>query len=239
MTRTHWLTHMPIAHRGLWTEEVPENSFAAFERTICAGHPIELDVQMLSDGTPVVFHDWTLERMTGASGTVAHTSVSDIAAVRLQNTRQKIPFLTDVLDFVDGRVPLLIEMKYRGRDTERYMRKLFCILEDYRGEYAVSSFRPFLVKKVKKQYPHVMCGQNFSDYRHCGTVIGWMRKMSMYALWWSSRHVPDFFVCRASLLPDCWIRTCAVKNNKPLLVWALRSDADYEQKRNSIDNYIF
>ncbi len=239
MTSKNWLVHTPIAHRGLWTEGVPENSFAAFECAIRAGHPIELDVQMLSDGTMIVFHDWTLDRMTSASGAVAHASVADIVSVRLQNTQQKIPFLTDVLAFVDGRVPLLIEMKYRGRDRERYITQVFSALEGYHGVYAVSSFHPFLVKAVKKRYPKVICGQNFSDYPHSGSVCGWIKKMSMYILWWSSRHVPDFFVCRATLLPDCWIRTCAVKNTKPLLVWALRSDVDYRQKRGIFDNYIF
>ena len=52
-----WLVETPIAHRGFHDKNNPENSLAAFARAIEKGYAIELDVQMLSDGTVVVFHD--------------------------------------------------------------------------------------------------------------------------------------------------------------------------------------
>ena len=53
------------AHRGLHGDGVPENSLEAFELACQAGFGIELDVQLSSDGEVVVFHDYTLNRMTG------------------------------------------------------------------------------------------------------------------------------------------------------------------------------
>ena len=52
-----WLVETPIAHRGLFDKTHPENSLGAFEMAIQNGYAIELDVQLLSDGTVVVFHD--------------------------------------------------------------------------------------------------------------------------------------------------------------------------------------
>ncbi|HZZ35853.1 MAG TPA: glycerophosphodiester phosphodiesterase family protein, partial [Caulobacteraceae bacterium] len=65
----------PIAHRGLWSPDgPPENSLGAFQAACAAGYGIELDVQLTADGEAVVFHDSTLERMTGQPGRIAdHT----------------------------------------------------------------------------------------------------------------------------------------------------------------------
>ena len=55
-----WLVETPIAHRGLHDKDHPENSISAFARAIDEGYPIELDVQLIADGTVVVFHDHTV-----------------------------------------------------------------------------------------------------------------------------------------------------------------------------------
>ena len=53
------------AHRGLHGNGIPENSLAAFELACQKGYGIELDVQLSRDGEVMVFHDYSLERMTG------------------------------------------------------------------------------------------------------------------------------------------------------------------------------
>ena len=63
-----WLVEKYIAHRGLHDEQSPENSLSAFEKAIENGYVIELDVQQISDGTVIVFHDATLSRLTGHDG---------------------------------------------------------------------------------------------------------------------------------------------------------------------------
>ena len=63
-----WLVETPIAHRGLHNKECPENSLPAFQNAIDAGYPIEIDVQIIADGTVVVFHDESLSRLTDNDG---------------------------------------------------------------------------------------------------------------------------------------------------------------------------
>jgi glycerophosphoryl diester phosphodiesterase len=234
-----WITQRPIAHRGSWDEYIPENSIAACERAIADGHPIELDVQMLADGEMIIFHDRSCMRMTGQNDIMSHLYRTDIEQMRLHGTRVSVPFLCDALTHISGRVPIMIEMKYRGSDRKMFIRQLKKVLKDYRGMYALTSFDPFLVKLAKEHFSDILCGQNFSDHRQYGAISGWMRKIGLYCAWITARHMPDFFVCRASLLPRCWIVSVAQKNNRPLLTWAIDDGTTYQQIADVIDNEIF
>lgn len=70
-----------IAHRGN-SSEAPENTLEAFRRAVQIGaHGVELDVQLSSDGVPVVIHDETLERTTNGTGAVAAHSAAEITAL--------------------------------------------------------------------------------------------------------------------------------------------------------------
>ena len=60
-----WLVEQYIAHRGFHNNTFPENTIGAFENAIKEGYAIELDVQQISDGTIVVFHDTTLLQELG------------------------------------------------------------------------------------------------------------------------------------------------------------------------------
>ena len=70
-----WLVERCIAHRGLHTDKLPENSLGAFENAIKNSYPIELDVHLLKDGTLAVFHDEVLSRVTGKDGYIQGLSV--------------------------------------------------------------------------------------------------------------------------------------------------------------------
>ena len=73
-----WLVETPIAHRGFHDDAHPENSISAFKNAIAHGYAIELDVQLLSDGTVVVFHDESLSRMTGNDGYLKFLTKQDL-----------------------------------------------------------------------------------------------------------------------------------------------------------------
>ena len=110
-----WIVKSPIAHRGLFGEKIPENSLLAFKQAIKNKLPIELDVTALADGTPVIFHDEKLARMTGRDGFISSMSLADISDLKLQGTKEKIPTLAEALDVIDGKVPVLIEIKNFGK----------------------------------------------------------------------------------------------------------------------------
>jgi glycerophosphoryl diester phosphodiesterase len=83
-----WLTARPIAHRGLHAREngIIENTLSAAQAAIERGFSIECDVQLTADGEAVVFHDWTLERLTARRGGLGKTSVADLSALTMKDT---------------------------------------------------------------------------------------------------------------------------------------------------------
>ena len=106
------------AHRGLHNgKDAPENSLAAFEAACQKGYGIELDVQLSRDGTVMVFHDYTLVRMTGCDKKLCELDAEELTALTLGESDQTIPTFAEVLSLVDGRVPLLVELKGESFDT--------------------------------------------------------------------------------------------------------------------------
>ena len=76
-----------IAHRGLFNNrDIPENSLPAFRKAVQNGYGIELDVQLTKDDRLVVFHDGSLQRMTGVSKNLIDCSYEELPEYRLLET---------------------------------------------------------------------------------------------------------------------------------------------------------
>lgn len=132
------------AHRGLHdnSSDAPENSLRAFKRAVEAGYGIELDIQLSKDKKPVVFHDFTLERICGRPGKVCDYTYEELRRFKLCDSDEGIPSFADVLKLVDGRVPLIVELKIEHTDLS------LCpiadkLLRQYSGRYCIESFHPW------------------------------------------------------------------------------------------------
>lgn len=151
------------AHRGLHNgKDAPENSLAAFEAACQAGYGIELDVQLSRDGQVMVFHDYTLVRMTGCDKKLAELDAEELTKLTLGDSDQKIPTFAEVLSLVNGRVPLLVELKGENFDTS-LCKKVADMLRAYKGPYCVESFNPLLIGNMKKEMPEVFCGLLYTN----------------------------------------------------------------------------
>ena len=159
---------LPVAHRGLHGPGVPENSLAAIRAAVAAGYAIEFDIQPAAGGTPMVFHDYDLSRMAGDECFVADTSVEDLAAMRLLGSDEGVPTLADVLAEVDGRAPLLIEIKDQdgrmGPNVGELSKAVAAALKGYEGPVAVMSFNPHSVAAFAKAAPGVTVGLTTCGY---------------------------------------------------------------------------
>lgn len=150
------------AHRGLHGDGIPENSLKAFEKAVENNCGIELDVQLSKDGTVMVFHDYSLQRMTGIDKKLCEFTASKLGGLSLANTNQKIPTFKEVLSLIDGKVPILVELKGENFNTDLCPR-VAEILKDYKGPYCVESFNPLLIKAMKKYLPNVFYGQLYTN----------------------------------------------------------------------------
>ena len=149
-----------FAHRGLHSEDqsVPENSLEAFARAAEAGYGMELDVQLSKDGQVVVFHDDTLDRACGVAARVDELDYAELQKLSLFGTEHRIPLFTDVLALVNGRTPLIVELKNGYRNNE-LCEKTWDLLRKYPGAYYIESFNPLIVAWFRFHAPTVLRGQ--------------------------------------------------------------------------------
>ena len=150
------------AHRGLRGGGVPENSLRAFDLACEAGYGIELDVQLSRDGEVMVFHDYSLLRMTGCDQMLSALDATALTSLRLNGSDQTIPTLRQMLSLVDGRVPLLIELKGENTDTA-LCEAVASHLSRYTGAYCLESFNPLLIGGMKKRIPNAFCGLLYTN----------------------------------------------------------------------------
>jgi glycerophosphoryl diester phosphodiesterase len=114
-----------IAHRGA-SRDCPENTIAAFDQALDQGcDAIELDLQLTRDGTPVVYHDRTLHKISGRRFRVATLELADLRRLDAgawfapRFAGQRIPTLAEVLERYAHRTRLLLELKLRSDHVTR------------------------------------------------------------------------------------------------------------------------
>jgi glycerophosphoryl diester phosphodiesterase len=239
---TDWLTRTRYAHRGLFenTGPAPENSLAAFRAAIQNGYGVELDVQAAAEGAPVVFHDFTLNRMTGVEGKTVEKPVSALKKLKLGNSQETPPTLAETLEDVGGRTPLLIEIKtpYGGRIGPLEAR-IAGLLADYAGPFAVQSFNPASVAWFVENAPGFVRGQiaqNFVSRPEPG--MAWGQRLAWSKLWSSAQSQPHFVSYNVRDLPSPPIRDVR-RMGVPLLCWTVRTPAQLAVARAYADSFIF
>ena len=155
--------HVKYAHRGLHDENKAENSMSAFAAAKEKGFGIELDIRLSKDGELVVFHDETLTRVVGREGKVIDFTADELAKMSLSGTSDGVPTLRQVLELIDGAVPLLIEIKMspnEGGVAEKFIE----VIEGYKGDFIVESFNPFALKTVRALRPDILRGFLSAEY---------------------------------------------------------------------------
>ncbi|MDR2267323.1 MAG: hypothetical protein LBE09_07075 [Christensenellaceae bacterium] len=153
------LYDVPIAHRGLHGNNIPENSMAAFEKAVESGYNIELDVRILKDGGVAISHDLDMKRMTGVKKKVRHLTTSDLKKeCYLLPNGESLPLFSDVLDLVNGKSTIVCELKHPP-----WMMN--CVLEEkvysmIKGKpwVVVESFNPLALEWFVANAPEVVRG---------------------------------------------------------------------------------
>ena len=229
-----WLVETPIAHRGLHDKNCPENSISAFAKAIDEGYAIELDVRAISDGTVVVFHDECLSRLTGNDGYIKFLKKSDLDILKLGETKEKIPTFEEVLNFVDGRVPLLIEIKNQDK-VGQLEKDVLELLKKYKGVYAIESFNPFVLEYFYKYAPDIPRGQLAGYFK--GEKLSFFKKFALKRMMLNKKVAhPDFIAYEESHLPNRFVRKYKAL---PLLAWTVKSQSEYMRVVKYCDNVIF
>lgn len=220
------------AHRGLHDAQdgTPENSMEAFRRALEKKVGIELDIHLSKDGELVVFHDEYLTRMCDVSGAVSEYTVDQLKGLHLSGTQWTIPTLREVLELVDGKVPLLIEIKLLSSDV-RICAELMRLMDGYRGEYMIQSFNSLALWWLRRHGCRVPLGQLSENLTK-------RNKQSRYIWRFLVKHLignvlsrPDFISYRIEDMrtPGMWMSRYLFR--APIAAWTIRYGEQLEREK--------
>ncbi|WP_298900555.1 glycerophosphodiester phosphodiesterase family protein [uncultured Psychroserpens sp.] len=138
-----------IGHRGAKNHKV-ENTLESIVKALEFDvDGIEIDVHKCASGELVVFHDFTLDRMTNGSGEVSKHTLNELKTLKV-NTQFTIPTLEEVLNTVNRKCILNIELK--GKDTALETCKVITKFVNQKGwaveDFIVSSFQKHELESV-------------------------------------------------------------------------------------------
>ena len=204
-----------IAHRGLHNLQIPENTLPSFVKCVDKNYIIELDIHILSDNTIVVYHDHNLKKLTGVNKVIETLSYAQLSKVKIDK-KYTIPTLKQVMHIVNGKVPILIEIKDVDNNS-KFEEELVKILDNYKGEFAIQSTNPFVIDwfyKNRKDYVIGLIVFNDLNYK---LVKKYVNKI-------------DFISVYKKQLP--------FKINKLVLGWTIRKQSEYEKYKYLCDNLI-
>ena len=203
------ILNKPIAHRGLHdvNMSIPENTLLAFEKAIEKKFPIELDIQIIKDGTIIVFHDTNLIRSCNKKIRTETLVYNDLKDISIFNTQYTIPTLREVLELVKGKVPILIDLKNYTIHKE-LEKTLVAMLKEYNGCVALQSFNPFTVRWLKAHTKY-STGYLVSRYNY-------LYFFNYFLM--NEKNSIDFLTVDKKLLNSKYFRRLSQKNI-PVLLW--------------------
>ena len=230
-----------IAHRGLHDLEkgIPENTVPAFKLAVARGYGIEFDVRECADESLVISHDDNLSRMAGIDRCISRMKRSELEGIGLFGTAEEIPDFDRVLKLVNGRVPLIIEIKSEDyKNVDRLCRNVVFWLDAYEGPACIESFNPAVVRWFKKNRPETLRGQLAERFDGPGKPSG-PAAFLFSSCCFNFLTKPDFiaynvahrFLFRFRILRDLFHCCCAA--------WTVKSEETLRDAASSFDIFIF
>lgn len=220
-----WLTRIPIAHRGLHDNAagIIENSLSAFSAAMAAGYAIELDLRLSRDGEAMVFHDPALERLTEEKGAVASHAAKRLTALTLKGGTDRIPALPAVLDLVQGRVPLLLELKAEEGPIGALETRVADLLASYAGDVAIQSFNPEVIAWFRA---------------HARPILRGLLARNLRDLLTPPIFASQFIAYDVTALPAPGL-SLARRMGLPVIAWTVKDERTWSIGAAHADNIIF
>lgn len=238
--RTKSLDGWNYAHRGLYIPDrrIHENTMEAFEQAVLNGFGIELDIHLTKDGELVVFHDDNLNRMCGVDKIVEEQTAEEIAGLFVGGGDARIPLFRDVLKRVDGKVPLIIEIK-AGKNVDLICKKTNELLDSYRGVFCVESFNPYVVYWYARHRPELIRGQLSMNFMKSKGTIPFLQRVAVTYLLMNFLTKPDFIAYRNQDTRNLSYRICRSLFKTTGIVWTIRSKEDFHRAKEQHQLVIF
>ncbi len=228
----------PIAHRGLHDAPsgVIENSKSAFLAAIKAGYAIECDIQLTGDDQPVVFHDRRLDRLTGQIGLITDISQKQLSRLPLNGTVDRTMGFTELLELVDGKTPLVVELKTQGRRNAKIAKAVLDAVHGYIGVLVFKSSDPRILYHLRKLGVTYAIGIVLKKYKR--GPVNWLEAHVLRHL----LHYPftrfHFISCKVIDLDLPMVRLFRAMGKKTM-TWTIKTKADIALASLGADQIVF
>jgi glycerophosphoryl diester phosphodiesterase len=242
MAELYWLKR-PIAHRGLHDQAkgIIENSASAVRAAMGGGYAVEVDLHCCAGHMPVVFHDATLDRLTPETGPLAARDAEALCSIPLRNSDDRILSLPALLALVNGRVPLLLEVKSTWTHERKYEANIALLLASYPGPVAVMSFDPYCVaafREVLPSLPRGLVAERF-DHPDYWSQLTFSQRFARRNLLTSAFARPHFIAYDIRALPAVAPLVAQTVFGLPLLTWTVRTKEEQDRALRYADAMIF
>lgn len=215
------------AHRGLWNSRIPENSLSAFQRAMAHGYGIELDIQLSKDKKVMVFHDRNLKRMCGVDRRLSDLTYEELRHLRLAGTNETIPTLKEVLACINGKVPLMIEVK--GEKEPLLCSRAARMLDTYPGAFCIESFSPLILNWFKNYRPSYARGQLVTKITHHERKGSRLVNFLLFHLLLNVLSRPDFISVNDSYRNRPVFLLCTKIFHTTGFSWTIRHAKDFQK----------
>ncbi len=235
------LVARPIAHRGLHDrgKAIVENSESAFAAAMALGYAIECDLQVTACGEVVVFHDDTLDRVMEARGAVRAHDIRALKRMSFKAGKDRIQTLGELLEQVEARVPLMIELKTHWDGDAALVTRALQLLARYRGPHGVMSFDPEQIEAVAALSPKTVRGivadrVTHTDYRRLPFAAR-LELRSLSHAPWTLPHFVSYFHRDLPFEPVSRSRA----EGLPVITWTIRSQGEASAALRYCDQITF
>ena len=236
----------PIAHRGFHgaLSGCTENTREAFEAALAKGYGIECDLRPARGGTPMVFHDATLERLVDETGPVAAHDADTLQGFKYRDAASSILKFSDLLDLVAGREPILAEIKSEWDPPDRpFVEAIAARAAAYRGPLALMSFDPAVMAAIRELAPDVprgiVSGKIDAEDPHWSNRLGADRAFRLTNLLESRQAAPDFYAYQVGALEMPVTRFVREVLSMPVFTWTVRTPQERKAAERWADAPIF
>jgi glycerophosphoryl diester phosphodiesterase len=238
-----WLTARPIAHRGLHSQDngLVENTLAAAEAALAKNYAIECDVRCTSDGEAVVFHDATVDRLTGATGRVDALNAAELSHLTYKNSDQRIVSLHDFLARIGGRVPVIIEIKSHYDGDMRLAARTIATIANFAGPLSLKSLDPEVLIHLRQAGANCPVGlvarADYDDEEWAALPRKTLERLTDLRDF--PLVQPDYLSWNHINLPHAVPLLCRSGIGMPVMTWAVASEAASRQAKVWADQIIF